>query len=58
MTTNKPKIRCFTRSLISILKEIPKKSIHETWLKDKSVGIGYATTANKSQVNYFYDLRV
>lgn len=56
--TNKPKIRCFTRSKELVLKEARKRPIHETWLKDKSVDIGFATTCKNGQINYFYDLRV
>jgi hypothetical protein len=54
----KPRVRCFTRSIALILKDVGKKPIDDTWLKDRSIDFNHTTTFNNCQVNYFYDLRV
>jgi 23S rRNA C2498 (ribose-2'-O)-methylase RlmM len=54
----KPRVRVFTRSKELTLKEAHKRPIHKTWLKDRSVYVGYSTTYQNGQINYFYDLRI
>ena len=57
--TNKPKIRCFTRSKELVLTS-QKKNIHDNWLNDKTIKLVSSTSVNEPslQLNYFYDLRV